>query len=336
MLRNIWTIYLLKKDSNMKYIIFDLEWNQPINSVRSKLLPHGEIIQIGFIVIDGDKKIIHKDEVMIKPVCYKRMNPYVSTLTGIKQSDINKGGSFSECFDVMAECFDSDTVLITWGDDDMPILRENLAFHGRDDSGLPVHYNLQRIFAAQTKLDQAQIGLKTALEKLGITDEIKAHDALNDAYMTYLIAAKLDLEKGMAEYSKKLAVKPSKTVVQPWEICLPICTANVETNVKPSGIADICRKIHICCPGCGSELSGGELIRQGKCSFLAASYCEDHGEIFMRYELRDGILSVSCFEMTDEFAKIYKNRVRIKEKNARAREAHRAMLSERRKDPNNE
>lgn len=336
MWRSISITYRWKKDSKMKYIIFDLEWNQPINTVRSKLLPHGEIIQIGFLVVDEGKNITAKDEVMIKPVCYKRMNPYVSSLTGIKQSDINKGGTFTESFEVMAEYFGEDTVLITWGDDDMPILRENLAFHGRTDSDLPVHYNLQRIFAAQTGSDQSQIGLKTALETLGITDEIKAHDALNDAYMTYLVAAKLDLEKGMSEYAKRAPAKSTKTVVQPWEIYMPICTANVETNVKPSGMADICRKIHICCPVCGIELSGAELIRQGKCSFVAASGCEDHGSVFMRYELKNGVISAAAFEMNEEFEKIYKNRVRIKEKNARAREAHRTMHTARRKEPKND
>jgi len=320
----------------MNYIIFDLEWNQPINSARSKLLAHGEIIQIGFIVIDGDMNITHKDEVMIKPVCYKRMNPYVSNLTGIKQSDINKGGNFSDSFGVMAEYFNENTVLITWGDDDMPILRENLAFHGLTDINLPVHYNLQRIYAAQTKSDQAQIGLKTALENLGITDEIKAHDALNDAYMTYLIATKLDIRKGINEYSQKFVIKEPKKVIQPWETELPICTANIVASIKPSGMADICRKLHFCCPECGIEYSGGELIRQGKCSFVSAAGCTDHEKVFVRYELRDGILTVSCFDMTAEFEKIYKNRVRIKEKNARAREAHRNMLKGRNNEPKND
>ena len=336
MLRSILTTYRLKKDNKMKYIIFDLEWNQPINTVRSKLLPHGEIIQIGFLVVDENMNITDKNEVMIKPVCYKKMNPYVSTLTGIKQSDINNGGDFSECFDVMAENFGEDTVLMTWGDDDMPILRDNLAFHSRETGDLPVHYNLQRIFAAQTGSDQSQIGLKTALDALSITEEVKAHDALNDAYMTYLIAAKLDLAKGMAEYPERNVSKTRKTLVQPWEIYMPICSANVESNVKPSGMADVCRKIHICCPQCGTELSGGELIRQGKSSFVAMSGCEDHGPIFMRYELKSGVIMLSCFEMNDEFEKIYKNRVRVKEKLARAREAHRSLRCSRRKEPNND
>ena len=309
----------------MKKIIFDLEWNQPTNSPASKLLPHGEIIQIGFIVTDEENRITHKNEVMIRPVCYRKMNPYVSSLTGIKQSDINKGMTFSEAIDIMSEFFDDDTVLITWGDDDMPILRDNLAFHSRNDVALPVHYNLQRIYAVQMNAEQSQIGLKTAFEALGITDEIKAHDALNDAYMTYLIAQKLDLEKGIAEYAKRVVVKPAKTVVQPWEKYEPICSANMETSIKPTGLADVCRKVHICCPVCGIDYSGGELVRHGKCSFVASAGCADHETVFIRYELKSGILSVSCFDMNEEFEKIYKNRVRIKARNARIRETRKNM-----------
>ncbi len=304
----------------MKKIIFDLEWNQPTNSPASKLLPHGEIIQIGFIVTGEDNSITDRVELMIRPVCYKKMNPYVSSLTGIKQSDINKGMTFAEAVGIMAAHFTPDTVLITWGDDDMPILRDNLTFHGITGVALPVHYNLQRIYSAQTGSQQAQIGLKTALENFGITDEIKAHDALNDAYMTFLIAEKLDLEKGIAEYSKRIVVKPSKTVVQPWEKYTPVCTANVETNIKPAGLADLCRKTHLCCPVCGIDYSGAELVRHGKCSFVASAGCEDFDTVFIRYELKSGLLSVSCFEMNEEFEKIYKNRLRIKARNAKIRE----------------
>ena len=151
----------------MNYIIFDLEWNQPVNSERSEKLVHGEIIQTGFLVLDESLEILHRESVMIKPVVYKTMNPYVSTLTGIKQSDINAGFPFPEAFAKMSAHFTDGTVLITWGDDDMPILRDNMRFHGMDETTLPEHYNLQRIFASQTESHMRQTGLRTALEALG-------------------------------------------------------------------------------------------------------------------------------------------------------------------------
>ncbi len=320
----------------MKYIIFDLEWNQHTNSDKSPDLPHGEIIQIGYILLDGAFEISLRDELTIKPVCYKKMNPYVSTLTGIKQSDIDSGISFTEAFGKMAEMFGDDTVLITWGDDDMPILRENLSFHGLDGLDLPPHYNLQRIFAAQTGSKLRQTGLKTAAEALEITDEIKAHDALNDAYLTCLIAKKLDIVKGIAEYSTALPPKLDKKTVHPWESETPFLIVNAEENVKLSGLAAACRKIHMCCPDCGHDYYGAEIIRQGKCSFLSASGCEDRSAVFIRFELKEGHITASCFNMTNELECIYNSRVKAREKRAARQEMHRTAALRARKNKNDD
>ena len=315
----------------MRYIIFDLEWNQPTGMERSPEMPHGEIIQIGFIVTDESLEVIHREEITVKPVFYRQMNPYVSTLTGIKQSDIDAGTDFGEAMERMAEHFDDDCALITWGDDDMPILRENIAFHGLYDIDLPVHYNLQRIYAAQTNTDRRQIALKTAVETLGITDEVKAHDALNDAYMTYLISKKLDIAEGISAYAATEPAKKKNRVVQPWEAVLPLCTANYPEKVKPGSLSVSCKKIRMCCPKCGNLVTGGEKVRQGKCSYVSTAACSC-GRRFIRYSLSGGVLNASCFAMTDEFEKIYRNRLRVKEKNARQREAHRRAAAEKKTD----
>lgn len=318
----------------MNYIIFDLEWNQPIPLERSAELPHGEIIQIGFIVADDKLSVVHREEVTVKPTCYRKMNPYVSTLTGITQSDIDKGVSFNSAMSSMALFFADDTVLITWGDDDMPILRENLAYNKADDIRLPVHYNLQRIFAAQTKSLLRQTGLKSAMETLGITDDIKAHDALNDAYMTYLIAAKLDIAKGIAEYAEPLPAKRERTQKQPWETEEPICTAAVSFAGKPDGLAEACRRIHICCPECGTDYMCTDPVRQGKCSFIAQSGCASHGTVFIRYALNDGKITASCFEMTDRFELIYQNRLRCRERRTKRREIYKTAYAKKAKTNN--
>ncbi len=308
----------------MNYLIFDLEWNQHTNSDKSPDLPHGEIIQIGYILLDEKLDITLREEIIIKPVCYKKMNPYVSTLTGITQADIDAGIQFTEAFGKMAEHFGSDTVLITWGDDDIPILRDNLIFHGIGLIDLPPHYNLQRIFAAQTGSQMRQTGLKTAAEAMGITDEIKAHDALNDAYLTYLIASRLDIAQGISEYEKNTIPKEDKKIVHPWERETPFCTAVGDDNVKPGGLAAACRKIHLCCPTCGHDYVGAEVIRQGKCSFIAETGCTDRSAVFIRFELREHTVYAMCFDMTAELESIYNGRVKAKEKRAVRHEMHRA------------
>ena len=314
----------------MNYIIFDLEWNQPSGMERSKEMPHGEIIQIGFIVTNDSLELLHREELTIKPEFYRNMNPYVSTLTGITQADIDAGIGFAPAMARMSEYFGEDTALITWGDDDMPILHENIDFHGLFEIELPGHYNLQRIFAAQTGTDRRQIALKTAAEALGITDEIKAHDALNDAYMTYLIAKRLDIAKGIETYAAEPSVKKKK-IVQPWEAVLPLCTANYPEKIKPGTLSVSCKKVRMCCPKCGNIVTGGEKVRQGKNSYVSTAVCSC-GKRFLRYSLSGGILNVACFEMTSEFEKIYRSRLKVREKNARHREAQRRAAAEKMND----
>jgi inhibitor of KinA sporulation pathway (predicted exonuclease) len=313
----------------MNYIIFDLEWNQPVNSEKSDKLPHGEIIQTGFLVLDESFEITHRAEIMIKPVIYRTMNPYVSTLTGIKQSDINAGIPFREAFSGMAKFFGRDTALITWGDDDMPILRENMRFHAMEEIPLPSHYNLQRIFASQTESHLRQTGLKTALEALGITDEIKAHDALNDAYMTYLIAKKLDMRLGIEKYDVFAEEVNAKR--PPWETDKPLFTAKAAYSKNPSALSSEIRRLHYCCPWCGTDFCGTEPIRQGKTSFVGSAECADLGVLFFRYTLKDDYLRVSAFQMTDELSMVYQSRIKSREKRDKRRELFRRTAAEKRR-----
>lgn len=317
----------------MDYIIFDLEWNQPVNSAKSPEMPHGEIIQIGFIAVSGSFDITHREELMIKPVIYRKMNPYVSTLTGIKQSDIDGGLTFADAFGRFAEHFGGDTVLITWGDDDMPILRENLAYHGIDISVLPKHYNLQRIFAAQTDSHARQTGLRTAAGALGITEEMKAHDALNDAYLTYLIAAKLDIPRGIETYTEP-APEPSHKEQPPWETEKPAFTVKSAFPGNPSGMANECRRLHYCCPKCGKDFLGTEPVRHGKNSFVGIGECRCAGALFFRYSLKDGFIRISAFRMTDELDMIYKARLSSREKREKRRELFRKTAAKTKREKN--
>ncbi len=320
----------------MNYIIFDLEWNQPVNSKKSAELPHGEIIQIGFISTDADNRIRHRGEIMIKPSVYTVMNAYVSGLTGITQEDIDSGISFREAIEEMSRFFVEDTVLITWGDDDIPILCENLRFHGMDETLLPPHYNLQRIFASQTGSNLRQTGLKTAAEALGIVpdEEIRAHDALNDAYMTYLIAKALDLPAGIERYDRLTA---EITANRPaWETEKPLFALRYRFTKNPSAMAGELRRLHFCCPWCGKDFFGTEPVRQGKNSFVSVGKCQDQDELFFRFSLKEGFITAAAFHMTDELGRIYQSRIKSREKREKRRELFRKSACEERKKKDND
>lgn len=309
----------------MKYIIFDMEWNQPsAENTKVEKLTHGEIIQIGFFLLDDNMNTLHKEEFFIKPSCYKCMNKYVSALTGITQEDIDGGLPFSEAIVRMTKYFDEDTVIITWGDDDLPILKDNLSFHGIENLKLPKHYNLQRIFSMQTGSEARQTGLKNALEALGITNEFQAHDALNDAYMTVRIAEKLDLKKGVEDYGKYSFKKPDKTKQQPWISEKPIKTAEYHYDGSIDGLVAYCMKLKSSCPVCSAECERSTFCRQGKSTYITRISCVEHNCLYIRYELKDGALIESFYKETEDIKKAYNNKLRQKEKKLKYRELYKA------------
>jgi len=299
----------------MKYIIFDMEWNQPSSPKEKKLaLVHGEIIQIGFFVLNDRFDILHKEDILIKPVCYPNINKYVSLLTGITQEYLDTGVTFDTAIHRMADYFTSETVLFTWGDDDIPILRENLKYHNISDVSLPMHYNLQRIFCAQTNTPLRQIALKTASEHFSIEPDVQAHNALNDAYITYLVAQKLDIPLGISEYTKYSLPKNETNPQQPWLTAKVLFLLEQDYGGQFDGMAAFCRNIALRCPECGSELKINGLCRHGKSAFVTTAFCDKNKGYFVRYELKENQVITSVYALNEAFERLYRGRLRKKEK----------------------
>ena len=107
----------------------------------------------------------------------------------------------------------NDFVFLTWGPDDIPMLKENLHVHGIDSKWLERSYDLQVIFNRQTDGLKKQRSLEYAMEYFEIPQRLHAHDALNDAYFTALVAAKLDVKRGIAEYDKEKGEHLEESVI---------------------------------------------------------------------------------------------------------------------------
>lgn len=310
----------------MNYIIFDMEWNQPSSpKEKNHALIHGEIIQIGFFVLNDKLEVLHKEDILIKPVCYPNINKYVSILTGINQDLLNTGIDFKSSICRMAEFFTDDTVLFTWGDDDIPILRENMKYHGVTDIVLPMHYNLQRFFCAQTNTPSRQIALKTAAEHFEINTDIQAHNALNDAYITLLIARKLDIRLGISEYAKYSLSINEKNAQQPWLTAKVLFLIEQEFHGRFDGMAAFCKNITLRCPECGEQLKLNCLCRHGKAAFVTTAFCEKHGGYFIRYELKEEQIITSVYALNEAFERLYRGRLRKKEKREKYRQIYKSQ-----------
>ena len=95
-------------------------------------------------------------------------------------------------------------VLLTWGPDDVPMLRENMTAHKLSSEWLDCDYDLQRIYSRQREGGgEKQRSLEFAMDALGVEQTLPAHDALNDAYFTALVAQKLNTPDGVKSYGER-------------------------------------------------------------------------------------------------------------------------------------
>ena len=158
----------------MQYIILDMEWNQPWPGSYSakKALPsplRGEIVQIGAVRMTQDQQVADEFQILIRPKYFKKMNRKVASLTGIRDSVLReKGVSFPEAAAKFQTWCGEACVFLTWGFDDITVLRENLAVFGLADGWTARWYNAQLIFNAQTDGSGAQKALSTAMQMMDI------------------------------------------------------------------------------------------------------------------------------------------------------------------------
>ena len=183
--------------SKMHYIILDLEWNQkgPRQKTAKKNVEMPfEIIQIGAVKVSEFNEMTDSVRYNIKPTAYTHMNTYIQDITGITDNELSKGRPFAEVINEFREWCGNDFIFMTWGNGDMPVLKNNLEYHGIDTSWLPECVDLQPIFNNQITGDKRQYSVTHSMQLVGETMELKAHDALNDSINTYKIFKHLDFD----------------------------------------------------------------------------------------------------------------------------------------------
>lgn len=273
----------------MQYIVLDMEWNQPWpgSHTAKKPLPspmRGEIVQIGAVRLLENRTVADEFQILIQPKYFKKMNRKVSSLTGIKDAVLRESGvPFPEAMAHFRAWCGGESIFLTWGFDDITILKENLALYGMDDSWASRWYNAQLIFNAQTDGATSQRALKTALELMGIEPSRPAHDALGDAYHTALICSRLRLAEGIEAYEQ--AAKEHENGFHGAE--LPGCLARQVYH----GYADKTQALAAmsthenACPQCGGQMHAGRWLSQPGRRYMTMAVCPEHGAYLVRVRL---------------------------------------------------
>lgn len=290
----------------MYYIVLDMEWNQafdPAHVVEKPVRLRGEIIQLGAVKCDESFNYVDKLKINIAPKYYKKMNRHVEKITGITSDMLAGGAKFPDAFRQFKEWCSPEFRIITWGFDDIAMLADNLELHGLDPSFGRDYVNLQLIYKNQVDNERVQWSLEDAVERLGIPANAKAHDAMNDAWFTFKVCQKLDMQKGLAEYSSMSAGQRqllSRTVFRDYKDIRKITS---DTNL-----------VSIECPECGKELSAGEWLSFGNVRRSNICSCPEHGEYLVKLVCKKStnecwIVTRSVYKSDDEAKQSYQKKI---------------------------
>lgn len=258
----------------MNYIILDLEWNQAVSAarmIRTPVMLHGEIIQIGAVKTDDKFNLLDKIKINVRPKYYKIMNSHVEKLTGITQAQLTVGETFPQAFKRFRSWCGEEFRFITWGFDDLGVLSDNLTLHGLDPSFGSDFINLQLIYNRQTNAEHLQCALAAAAESLGIPIDVQCHDAFNDAFLTFELCGKLDMALGIAEYAEYVAAIPTPLFKD--------AVTDVEDLKKMTFNR---RVVEISCPKCGVRLKPRQWLFSSGKSCKTIAKCETDGDFLIK------------------------------------------------------
>ena len=259
----------------MDYIIFDLEWNQPLYSsmrITSPVFLEGEVIEIGAVKANRSFEMTDTFKIIISPKYYKKMNRNVSRLTGIGNKELMKGTVFPDAFSAFIEWCGPDPVFMSWSNNDLRVLKENLRlFHMNPDLYMKEVYDMQRIFDDQILHEGRSCGLNDALQRVGETG-MEAHDALHDAVNTFYVCRHLDIEKGIKMYQAPLEEADDGE---------PLIMSEHDYDVSRDAYRDPGLRMFIC-PDCGRNVEALSWAAYGGGKRVSVARCSCNSEFFLK------------------------------------------------------
>lgn len=265
----------------MNYIVLDLEFNQPKNSrnlITKPIVFYFEIIQIGAVKLDENYSPIDSFETLISPKYYKTMHSKVSKLTKITDDDLKNGIEFTSAFKKFKDWCGEDFSFLTWGGDDIPVLRDNLLIYGLNTAWIPTSYNIQLIFNDQITKQMRQYSLTDALTEVGESAS-DVHNALGDAKNTVRLSSHLDMTKGLDDYK----MLEGRHFFQLRPDCVDSYFPKELYTSRRDALNDK-KLITFLCPICKEKIITKNFVRQNPDKFISIAGCKNKHEYFVRFK----------------------------------------------------
>lgn len=138
-----------KKGADMNYIVFDLEWNQcPYGKERENRRLPFEILEIGAVKLDENRKIVDSFQEVIKPAVYKKLHFRTREILDLDARALNRGCPFPKAVKKFFAWCGEDAKFCTWGSSDLVELQRNLKYYNLLYllKGPVFYYDIQKLF----------------------------------------------------------------------------------------------------------------------------------------------------------------------------------------------
>ena len=279
----------------MQYIVIDLEWNQPMSYQSRVFKAVGdqlmfEMIQIGAVKLDQDMQIVDTLSLPIRPVHYVKIHPRIKRMTQLDDETLEDAPTFLKAMEQFSAWCGEDYLLLTWGCDDVSVLKQNMDFH-QCSLQLPPLCDIQRLFSDVFEMGKDRKGLKAAMDFLQIEahEDKSFHNALHDAYYTALVFSRLPEKEAVLRYvqqpRKLLHVERARRMSTP---------AASFDSVRSALDAEVVQQPK--CPMCGQKTKlEAPYVPQSPDKYVALARCRDHGTLFVRLRfalMEDGQVSM--------------------------------------------
>jgi sporulation inhibitor KapD len=188
-----------------QYLFIDFEFTMPERNVRMRDF-FAEIIEVGIVAV-VDEKVTEQFSSYVTPLKFPRLSERCKSFLHITQQQVDRGLTIYELIKKLAEFNQDnvDTTIVTWGNMDMKVLRQNCLMAGVafpfNGAELDLSMEYKRFFG-----DQNQTGLWKAVQEYGKEGTGKHHRALDDALTTYNIFK-------LVEKDKRYLEKPKPTTI---------------------------------------------------------------------------------------------------------------------------
>lgn len=271
----------------MDYIILDLEWNQSSAGKEevSKTLPF-EIIEIGAIKLNSDRRMIDEFSELIKPQVYHEMHRITGKLIHLQMEQLEQGSPFPEVMERFRNWCGGDYIFCTWGPLDLVELQRNIRYYGLEPlaEGPFRFLDVQKLFSIAYEDRKSRRTLEYAIDFLKIEKDIPFHRAFSDAYYTAKVLAGLE-EQILSNYSFDVFHLP-KDKDSEIHVIFDDYAKYISRKFadKTEAIADrtvIGTKCYICRRGLRKKIRW--FTPNGK-HYYSVSYCDKHG--YMKSKIR--------------------------------------------------